>query len=82
MSIDGEQPTLEVTEADFDRVFNINMKSMFWSVAAAIPEMKKVGGGSIVNIASIGASRPRPGLVWYNASKGAVANVSVIMMSR
>lgn len=39
--------------------------------------MKKVGGGSIVNIASIGASRPRPGLVWYNASKGAVANVSI-----
>ena len=33
-------------------------------------------GGSIINIASIGATRPRPGLVWYNASKAAVTNVS------
>lgn len=70
------KPTLEVTEDEFDRVFNINLKSLFWSVRVAIPELRKVGGGSIVNIASIGASRPRPGLVWYNSSKGAVANVS------
>lgn len=70
------KPTLEVTEAEFDRVFAVNVKSIYLSVAAVVPALQKRGGGSIINIASIGAMRPRPGLVWYNASKGAVANVS------
>jgi NAD(P)-dependent dehydrogenase (short-subunit alcohol dehydrogenase family) len=69
------KPTLEVTEAEFDRVMNVNVKSIFFSIGAVVPELQKRGGGSIVNVASIGAMRPRPGLVWYNASKGAVANV-------
>jgi len=69
------KPTLEVTEAEFDCVMNVNVKSIFFSIGAVVPELQKRGGGSIVNIASIGATRPRPGLVWYNASKGAVANV-------
>ena len=67
--------TLEVTEAEFDKVMAVNVKSIFLSVPAAVPALRKRGGGSIINIASIGAMRPRPGLVWYNASKGAVANV-------
>lgn len=70
------KPTLEVTEAEFDKVFLVNVKSIYHSIPAIIPAMKERGGGSIINIASIGAMRPRPGLVWYNASKGAVANVS------
>ena len=53
------------------------MKSVFWSVGAAVPALKKAGGGSIINISSIGSVRPRPGLVWYNSSKGAVTNVSL-----
>lgn len=69
------QPTLEVTEAEFSRCFDVNVKSVFWSVGAAVPQMRKNGGGSIINISSIGSVRPRPGLVWYNASKGAVSNV-------
>ncbi|KAL9051137.1 MAG: hypothetical protein Q9162_006209 [Coniocarpon cinnabarinum] len=51
-------------------------KSIFWSVQAAVPALRKVGGGSIINISSIGSVRPRPGLVWYNSSKGAVANAT------
>ena len=66
-----------MTEDEFDRVMAVNVKSIYWSVPAAVPAMRKRGGGSIVNVASIGAMRPRPGLVWYNASKGAVANVSL-----
>lgn len=69
------KPTLDVTEDEFDKVFAVNVKSIYHSVPAIVPIMKKRGGGSIINIASIGATRPRPGLVWYNASKGAVANV-------
>ena len=67
--------TLEVTEAEFDKVMAVNVKSIFLSIPAVVPALRKRGGGSIINIASIGAMRPRPGLVWYNASKGAVANV-------
>jgi len=71
------KPTEEVTESEFDRVFMVNVKSIFMSVKIAVPQMKKQGhGGSIINIASTGSIRPRPGLVWYNSSKGAVSNVS------
>ncbi|RDW93051.1 uncharacterized protein DSM5745_00373 [Aspergillus mulundensis] len=70
------QPTLEVTEAEWERVFNVNVKSIFHGSQAAIARLIEQGhGGSIINISSTGASRPRPGLVWYNASKGAVSNV-------
>jgi 3-oxoacyl-[acyl-carrier protein] reductase len=65
-----------VTEDEFDRVMNVNVKSIYLSVIVAVPALRQRGGGAIINIASIGAMRPRPGLVWYNASKGAVANVS------
>lgn len=72
------QPTAEVTEDEFDKVFAVNVKSIFFSTRHFIPNLINQGdGGSIINIASIGATRPRPGLVWYNASKAAVANVSV-----
>ena len=56
--------TLEVTEEEFDKVMTVNVKSIFWSIAAIVPAMRERGGGSIINIASIGAMRPRPGLVW------------------
>lgn len=59
------KPTLEVTEAEFDRVMAVNVKSIFFSIPAVVPAMQARGGGSIINIASIGAMRPRPGLVWY-----------------
>lgn len=76
------QPTTEVTEADFDLVMRVNVKSVFLGTQAVIPRLIEQGdGGSIVNIASVGASRPRPGLVWYNASKGAVANVRSFPLS-
>jgi len=70
------KPTLEVTSDEFDRVFNVNVKSIYLSVLATVPQMKKQGGGSIINISSTGSTRPRPGLVWYNASKGAVTNAT------
>ena len=68
---------MQVTEADFDKCFNVNVKGVFFGTAAVIPRfLKQNRGGSIINIASVGATRPRPGLVWYNSSKGAVWNVS------
>ena len=73
----ANKPTLEVTEAEYDMTMDVNVKSIFWSVKIGGPAMIKTGrGGNFVNVASIGANRPRPGLVWYAASKGTVANVS------
>jgi len=71
------KPTLDVIEDEFDKVFAVNVKSIFHSSRHFIPNVINQGeGGSMINIASIGATRPRPGLVWYNASKAAVANAT------
>lgn len=71
------KPTEDVSEAEFMRCFDVNVKSIFWASKIAIPAIKKGGqGGSMINIASIGSIRPRPGLVWYNSSKGAVSNAT------
>jgi len=66
------QPMLDVAEDEYDRVMAVNVKSIFLTAKAFAPRMKAEGGGVIVNIGSTAAIRPRPGLTWYNASKGAV----------
>lgn len=73
------KPTLDVTEADYARCFDVNCLGIFHSVAAVFPIFVKQKGGVCINMSSCGASRPRQGLVWYNASKGAVSNVSCEM---
>ena len=65
------QKLTEVSEADFDRVYAVNVKSLFWAARHAVPVMAAQGGGVIVNTASTAGLRPRPGLCWYNGSKGA-----------
>jgi len=65
-------PTMmeDVTEDDFDRVFRVNMKSVYLTARALVPGMKTRKTGAILNIASTGGVSPRPRLNWYNASKG------------
>lgn len=70
------KPTLDVTEAEYARCFDVNCLGIFHSVSAVFPIFVKQKAGICINISSCGASRPRQGLVWYNASKGAVSNVS------
>ncbi|KAJ4126975.1 hypothetical protein NW768_008596 [Fusarium equiseti] len=67
-----------VTEEEFDKVMNVNVKSVFLGSNAFTAQVKKQETkGSMINIASVGAHRPRPGLVWYNASKGAITNATM-----
>ncbi|HEY5633084.1 MAG TPA: glucose 1-dehydrogenase [Burkholderiaceae bacterium] len=73
------QSLLAVDEAEFDRVFAVNVKSLYWSARHMVPYMKAHGGGAIVNIASTAGVRPRPGLVWYNGTKGAAITISKAM---
>ncbi len=74
------QPMLGVDEATFDRVFAVNVKSIYLTTQALLPLLRERGrGGSIINIGSTAGIRPRPGLSWYNASKGAVNVLSKSM---
>jgi len=72
-------PMLEVDEATFDRVYAINVKSIYYMTMAVVPVMRKQKGGVIINIGSTAGIRPRPGLSWYNSSKGAVNLLSKSM---
>lgn len=73
------KPYVEVTEAEFDRVYAVNVKSVYLSALHAVPAFRKNGGGCMVNIASTAGVRPRPGLTVYNSSKGAVIVLSKSM---
>jgi 3-oxoacyl-[acyl-carrier protein] reductase len=73
------KPYLEVTEAEFDKVYAVNVKSIYLSAMHAVPVFRKRGGGCFVNVASTAGIRPRPGLTVYNSSKGAVINMSKSM---
>ena len=73
------RPMLEVDEATFDKVFAVNVKSIYHMTHAILPLMRQKGGGVILNIGSVAGIRPRPGLSWYNASKGAVNLLSKSM---
>lgn len=70
---------LQTDEAAFDRIFAVNVKSIYNTAMHAVPEMRKRGSGCFINIASTAGVRPRPGLVWYNGSKGAVITLTRAM---
>ncbi len=65
------KPLLDIDEAEFDRVFAVNVKGLFMFTQAAVPVMRGKGG-VIINIGSTAGLRPRPGLSAYNSTKGAV----------
>jgi 3-oxoacyl-[acyl-carrier protein] reductase len=64
------QPLDQVSEADFDRIWAVNVKSVYLTARHLVPAMKAAGRGAILNVASTGGVSPRPNLTWYNASKG------------
>jgi 3-oxoacyl-[acyl-carrier protein] reductase len=66
------QPLLNVDEATFDRIYAVNVKSIYLSAIHMVPYFRQAGGGCFINIASTAGVRPRPGLTWYNGTKGAV----------
>ena len=70
------KPAGEVTEAEFDRLYQVNVKSLFHMNRLVTPIFRQQGGGVFVNVASTTGVRPGPGLCWYSASKGAVITAS------
>ncbi len=73
------QPLLNVDEATFDRIYAVNVKSIYLSALHMVPHFRKAGGGCFINIASTAGVRPRPGLTWYNGTKAAVIITSKSM---
>ncbi|MDF1804045.1 glucose 1-dehydrogenase [Thalassovita sp.] len=64
------KPMETVTDEEFDRVFNVNCKSVYLMARAFNPMMIAAGAGAVLNVASTAGLSPRPNLNWYNASKG------------
>jgi 3-oxoacyl-[acyl-carrier protein] reductase len=73
------QSLMTVSEDEFDRIYAVNVKSIYLTTLAGVPVMEKRGGGVIINTASTAGVRPRPGLTWYNGSKGAVITLTKSM---
>jgi 3-oxoacyl-[acyl-carrier protein] reductase len=73
------QPMLDVPEDLFDKIFDVNVKAIYLATLEVVPLFRKQGGGNIINTASTAGLRPRPGLTWYNASKGAVITMTKSM---
>ena len=66
----------EVTDEEFDKVYDVNVKAVFIAIQEALPVLRERGGGCIINTSSTAALRPRPGLAVYCSSKGAVSNLT------
>jgi len=66
------QPLMDVDFETFRKVYAINVDSIFHMTKAMVPHWRSRGGGVMINVGSTAGIRPRPGLSWYNSSKGAV----------
>ena len=74
------QPMLNVDEETFDRIYAVNVKGIYLAAVHAVPVFRKQGrGGCIITTASTAGLRPRPGLTWYNGSKGAAITLTKSM---
>lgn len=65
-------PLMELDEATYDKLFDINVKSIFHFTRAFVPHWRSIGRGVMINVGSTAGERPRPGLAYYSATKGAV----------
>jgi len=66
------RPLMETDEATFRKIYDINVLSIFHMTKTCVPVWRAQGAGVMINIGSTAGIRPRPGLTWYNSSKGAV----------
>jgi 3-oxoacyl-[acyl-carrier protein] reductase len=73
------RPLETLSEDDFDRIWAVNVKSVYLTAKHLVPAMKAARRGAILNVASTGGVSPRPNLTWYNASKGWVITATRAM---
>lgn len=68
----ANSPLMETDEATFRKIYDVNVLSIFHMTKVCVPMWRNQAGGVMINIGSVAGIRPRPGLTWYNSSKGAV----------
>ena len=73
------KPLEEVSEAEFIKLFQVNVKSVFLTARAFVPLFKAQKSGAILNVASTAGVSPRPNLTWYNVTKGAMITATKSM---
>lgn len=73
----GDGSIDKITEEDWDKVINVNLKGQFLCCRAVVPHMKKNGYGKIVNVSSIGAIHPPAPIIHYHSAKGGVLSLTV-----
>jgi 3-oxoacyl-[acyl-carrier protein] reductase len=71
----------EVTEEEWDKTYAVNVKSIFWGAKYVVPEMKKIGGGAIINTASMAAVRPRQGFAYGSSKAAAIALTKILALN-
>ena len=72
-------PIQQTEERAFDKIIDVNLKGPFELCKKAYPVLKKRGGGSIINISSIGGLTPEPGIGIYSVSKAGINNLTKAM---
>jgi 3-oxoacyl-[acyl-carrier protein] reductase len=70
------KPLAEISEPEWDRIIDVNLKAFFLCAQAMAPVMREAGGGSMIVTASIAARRPRSGMAAYVASKAGVIGLA------
>ena len=65
-------PLLDTDEETMRKIYDVNVMSIFHMTHAVVPRWREAGAGVMINVGSTAGIRPRPGLTWYNSSKGAV----------
>jgi len=71
-----KQASEGVSEQDFDRIINVNCKSIYLSATVLMPYFMEQKGGVFLNTSSVAATRTRPGQVWYGGTKGFVNTIT------
>ena len=84
VGIGSQGGPVDLSEEEWDKVFDVNVKSFFLTAKHVIPVMEKQGRGSIVNVSSIASIRNPKGISYlaYNASKGAVNSLTLAIASQ
>ena len=72
-------PALGATAAQWDKIFDVNVKGYARTIRAVAPGMKARGGGSVINVASVAGERPLPGMGVYCVSKAAVLMLTDVL---
>lgn len=75
-ALESFAPVAEVTEADWDRLMNVNLKAAFALVQIALPDMVAAGWGRVINVSAFGAQIGAPNMALYTATKGGVISMT------